>query len=323
MTIERDRFRRVSRKRPCEICGHSDWCTFTENLAFCMRDSHGSFKTARNGAHIHRLNEYRWTTIVRRVPEPIQRCVATEDHRHRVYTSLLLALGLSTRHLKSLLERGFDSRTIHENGYASAPTEDRGNQVSGSLENLGLGDIPGFYKSGDRWRLVKMPPGLLIPVRNERGQSCGIQIRLDNFSGSGRYIWLSSAKKPCGTSSRAPLHWSTPGLLADANEVLLTEGALKGDAISYFLSAPVIAAAGVSLFGRGFGAKLKADHPKITAIICFDSDWRSKPQVKDALIGLQRQLTASGVPWKVRVWPTDYKGYDDCLFAMHSQEVAA
>ena len=105
-------------------------------------------------------------------------------------------------------------------------------------------------------------------------------------------------------------------------ELLLTEGALKADLIAHFLGVSVIAAAGVGLFGREFGAQLKANHPDITAVICFDSDWRTKPQVKAALIALQHQLTMAGVPWRVRCWPIEYKGYDDFLLSMFQTEVA-
>jgi len=168
-----------------------------------------------------------------------------------------------------------------------------------------------------------MQPGILIPILNIRGQICGIQLRRDNYSNHGKYVWVSSAKRNYGTSSGAPLHWSRPKLLASASEVLLTEGALKADVISYFLSVPIIAAAGVGLFGREFGAKLKTNYPNITAVIGIDSDWRTKPQVKAALMALQRQLTAAGLTWKMRLWSSQHKGYDDYLLAEFSNGLAA
>jgi hypothetical protein len=316
-------FFRVSSSRPCHICRRKDWCTLSEDFAFCMRVSAGSFKTARNGAYMHRLKEHCTGTRLVKVSAPRPRFGASEDHLHLVFTSLLRMLGLSSNHLNSLLGRGFERRTIQENHYASAPTEERGNRIAAELVPLGLEGVPGFHKVGDRWRLVKLAPGILVPVRNERSQIVGIQIRHDDYGiNRSRYVWLSSAGRVRGASSGAPLHWAKCQLLACAAEVLLTEGALKADLIAQFLGVPVIAAAGVALFGNNFGATLKRLYPDITAIICFDADWRVKPHVKAPLIALQRQLTAAGVKWRVRCWPSEHKGYDDYLFASRRKEAA-
>jgi hypothetical protein len=98
---------------------------------------------------------------------------------------------------------------------------------------------------------------------------------------------------------------------------------MKGDLVAQFLRSPVIAAAGVGLFPKIFGTKLKTLYPNLTAIIAFDADWREKPHVKAALIALQRQLTAAGVKWKVRCWASEYKGYDDFLFDYSRRGVVA
>lgn len=323
MAIDTGGFRRVSNKRPCEICGRHDWCTFTETLAFCRRISYGSFRTARNGAYMHR-------TEVQQLASPTVRSMsrkapsrAPEEQLDRVYRALLRMLPLSANHKQSLRRRGFDDAAIASRGYRSAPTEAQAHLIVGQLAPLRLDGIPGFHKASDRWCLVRVRPGILLPILNVKGQICGMQHRRDNYADGGKYVWVSSANRNCGTSSGAPIHWSKPELLPSASEVLLTEGALKADVISHFLSVPVIAAAGVGLFGRDFGVQLKADHPNITAVICFDSDWRTKPQVKTALIALQRQLTAAGVPWRVRCWPTEFKGYDDFLLSLFQTEVAA
>lgn len=248
---------------------------------------------------------------------------ASEEQLDRVYRALLRKLSLSAAHRQSLRRRGFDDTAIESRGYRSAPTEAQAHAIAVQLAPLGLDGIPGFHKAGDRWCLISIRPGILIPVLNVKGQICGIQLRRDNYADGGKYVWFSSANRNCGTSSGAPIHWSKPDLLAAATEVLLSEGALKGDLISHFLSVPVIAAAGVGLFGRKFGAQLKAAYPNINVVICFDSDWRIKSQVKAALMALQRQLTAAGVKWKVRCWSSDYKGYDDYLLSSFQSEVAA
>jgi hypothetical protein len=304
---------RVGQKRPCEICRHHTWCTYTDAVAFCMRVSQGSFRTARNGAFMHTSMAARQTNAGPN-PAAFHSARAPNERLHKVYSSLLRTLTLSPKHRESLLRRGFDARAIEENLYASAPTEEQGRSVTVELDPLGLEGIPGFYRVGQCWRLVNMWPGILIKITSEKGQICGIQLRHDHYgSGRGKYVWLSSANRFRGTSSGAPVHWSKFELLLCSIEVLLTEGALKADLISYFLSVPVIAAAGVGLFGRDFGEKLKANFKDITAVICFDSDWRVKPPVKRALLDLQQQLCAARVPWKVRCWRLEYKGYDNYL----------
>jgi hypothetical protein len=188
---------------------------------------------------------------------------------------------------------------------------------------LGLNGVPGFFKVEGMWVLVDLLPGILIPIRNFIGQIVGVQIRHDDPASIAKYLWLSSANRTDGTSSGAPLHWARPELLVNSSEVLLTEGALKGDLISHFLSVPVIAAAGVGLFGRDFATDLKRAYPNLKGAICFDSDWRTKPQVLCQLESLQKQLTQAGIVWTVRCWGTDFKGYDDYLAATRSGEVAA
>jgi hypothetical protein len=317
-------FRRVSKRRPCEICGHHDWCTYTETVAFCTRISNGSFRTARNGTYMHR-------TVVQQREDPVHRSPsrraaprASEEQLGRVYRALLRMLPLSAAHKQSLRRRGLDDAAIEINGYRSAPTEAQARAITPQLASLGLEGIPGFYQEGGRWRVVKLRPGILAPVRNRSGLIVGIQIRHDSYDACRpKYVWLSSANRNCGTSSDAPIHWAKPELLASATEVLLTEGGLKADVISQVLSVPAIAAAGVGLFGRDFGVLLKAHHPNITAVICFDSDWRTKLQVKCALTALQRQLTAASVLWRVRCWPIKFKGYDDFLLSILPTEVAA
>lgn len=323
MRIDSFVFRRVSKKRACEICGQNDWCTFTATVAFCTRISYGSFRTARNGAFMHR-------TQVQQLASPAVRSTsrkapprASEEQLDRVYRAVLRILSLSAAHKQGLRRRGLDDAAIESRGYRSAPTEAQAQAIAVQLTPLGLDGIPGFHKAGDRWCLIGIRPGILIPVLNVKGQICGIQLRRDNYQDGGKYAWLSSANRDCGTSSGAPIHWSKPELLSSQSQVILTEGGLKADVISHFLSVPVIAGAGVGQFGREFGAQLKANYPNITPVICFDSDWRIKPQVKAALIALQRQLTVAGVQWKVRCWPGEDKGYDDYLLSSFQSEVAA
>lgn len=305
-------FRRVSKRRPCEICRHHDWCTYTESAAFCMRVSSGSLSTSRNGAYMHRTSFGDRSEGAQPLPSDTQQLIASQEHLNLVYSSLLRLLSLSNSHKKHLLDRGLTEPAIDADLYRTAPQT---NDLLSHIRHLDLVGMPGFFKREGEWAMVGVPVGILIPVRNVMNKICGLQIRIDDVGKGGRYIWFSSSRHPSGTSSGAPLHWSKPELLTTTKELLLTEGGLKANVISHFLDMPVVGAAGVRSFGAQFAVSLKAAHPHLTIVICFDSDWRSKQPVREALKTLQRQLTSAGVRWQVRSWPSEYKGYDDYLLA--------
>src|ERR1044071_1426669 len=48
-------FVRVSRRRPCAVCGKFDWCSFTrdEMISICMRVSNGAIRMNSRGGFIH------------------------------------------------------------------------------------------------------------------------------------------------------------------------------------------------------------------------------------------------------------------------------
>lgn len=56
--FDRQPLRRVTRRAPCRVCGHPDWCSATEDggLVICMRVSEGEHHVAQNGGHVHVLD---------------------------------------------------------------------------------------------------------------------------------------------------------------------------------------------------------------------------------------------------------------------------
>ncbi len=58
-------FERVSKKRPCRICGKPTYCGFSrdEGISICMRISAGSRGLSRNGGNIHVHPEIPFITI--------------------------------------------------------------------------------------------------------------------------------------------------------------------------------------------------------------------------------------------------------------------
>ncbi len=316
---------RVTTSRRCPECSHASGCMVANDRTLCIRKP--SAKPVRGGLggwwHYHSFNDPPPQITIKK-PKPVER--ASADHIDGALTTLLRKhLALNERHTAALRARGLSEGEIARHGYASAPTPDDGDRIARELSAFNLEGVPGFYKQGGEWHMRDYGAGFFVPVRDERSRIAGLQLRRDE--GEPRYIWFSSNGYPCGTSSGAPIHYARPHLLCGASEVLLTEGALKADVVSYFMDAPVIAAAGVHNFGQDFAATLREKFPNLrTTFIAFDSDFRVKPQVKAALEKLMRELSGAGFKVRVRTWPPEYKGLDDYLAMLsqpHVVEVAA
>jgi hypothetical protein len=255
-------------------------------------------------------------------PLPIER--ASADHVAGVLTTLLRKhLTLSHGHKQRLLARGLSDADIAHAGYRSMPTPAYADNVTRALEEFDLRGVPGFYKDGSRWRMKVYDPGILLPVRDSQLRIRGLQVRLDE--GETRYKWLSSGYNPEGASPGAPVHFSRPHRMRETGETIITEGALKGDVISSFLNCGVVAVPGTSAFNEKFGEWLKSEAPELRrVVIAYDSDWRTKLQVRAALEKLMKVLSRAGLRWSARTWTGDAKGYDDYLLAAsNQQEVAA
>ena len=117
-----------------------------------------------------------------------------------------------------------------------------------------LDSFQGFFletlNSGKKLELEKINftsknSGILIPIRSMEGKIQGFQIRLDQVMEGRKYIWLSSVKFQNGVSSGSPVH--VIGNL-DAEQIYLTEGALKGTIAHYLSGDTFICVAGVNQY---------------------------------------------------------------------------
>jgi hypothetical protein len=310
--------KRVTRRHPCKICGAPKWCGISEDegIAICMHIADGAIKDSANGGYIHSLRESSdWIPSARyNPPKSITPVIASLSRRHLVFEALLDRLSLSGRHGNNLMARGLDDVEIAMNLYASVPMAQDANDLADELaQEFDLQNVPGFYRENGQWKLnvSDYHAGFFVPYRNQHGRIQSLQIRRDN--GEPRYLWLSSSGKPDGTSSGAPLHFARPHRAVTTGEMILTEGALKADIIANQIDEAVIAAAGVDLFPRDFGAWLRRELPHIKAVaIAFDSDWQTKTQVERALLKLAASLETAGIEWDSLEW-SDAKGLDDYL----------
>jgi hypothetical protein len=331
---------RATKKSPCPLCGSAGWpCyrTANEEVAFCK--SVYSDATDKEGLFRHFLVERDRTEWrpreVRREPAPKpQTPVASDDHLHLVYESVLNRLSLSHERRSRLLSRGLDARAIERGMYRDTPTREESDEIARLLAPLGLEGAAGFYHRGGRWRFVGCHAGVFVPYRDTQGRIRGLSYRLDvplrdeRGKVTAKYLWVSSdpertfedgaQKFPRGTKLVPPLHFAAAQKLNSAREVCLTEGALKADVASHLLDVPIIGAAGVSQWGDSFARHFKRRFPKARAVVCYDSDWRTNPHVRHALEKLMADLRDSGVRYVVRSWP-EYpacKGIDDLALAL-------
>lgn len=306
------KLRRVSKKHPCKVCKADHWCGYSENgsIAVCMRIE--SEKRTKNRGFLHVLKE--GETRAPRTEKPIVHSheLAARAHLDAIYSTLIRKhLVLAKNHRENLRARGLTDAEIERNGYTSIPTQLYFDNTARALAEYDLRGVPGFYKV-KTWHAVHLPAGFFIPIRDSKNRVRALQARVDE--GSPRYLWFSSANKPEGVSSGAPVHFSRPHLIEEQNRLFVTEGALKADVIAAKLNAPVIGLAGVTTWPRGFGQKLRRVFPKVREIeLCFDSDFKTNPHVKRALFALINELRLAAYAPSVLVWDDSFKGFDDFL----------
>src|SRR5215207_5102673 len=94
-------FKRVSKKRPCRVCGKPTYCGFSrdEGTSICMRISAGSRGLSRNGGNIHVHPEIPFITIRPRIQRPMSQSIPLAFLEELVTgPSGLLSRGLLEQH---------------------------------------------------------------------------------------------------------------------------------------------------------------------------------------------------------------------------------
>ena len=200
-------FERVSKKRPCRICGKPTYCGFSrdEGTSICMRISAGSRGLSRNGGNIHVHPEIPFIMIRPRIHRPMSQSIplASLEIRDAVFRELirispasnyvpelvagpagLLSRGLLEEHATSY---GALPRTRREratlagilNDYVSA----RFPAYAQSHSGAGVVGVPGFWQELSGVVHIWKPrnydmPFLLIPYKDANGliQACQNQI---------------------------------------------------------------------------------------------------------------------------------------------------
>ncbi len=236
---------------------------------------------------------------------------ATRATRHEVYTLLLKECPLNLEHMQEVARR-FGDKALLELGYGSL-TQPAVISAIKKIRKLFSTDVitsvPGFVKDPfGNLKLVR-DSGLMIPVRDVDGNIIAIQLRTEDEDG--KYKWLSASENSSGSPCHIPISYIRP---PGTQVVRITEGPLKADAAQVLDSSVLtLGVAGVSSWQSCIPVILALEPEHIR--LAFDSDWRTKPQVKLALTEMFQYFMEQGLDVSVEVWDSDYKGIDDLLLA--------
>lgn len=299
------RFRRVTPREPCPVCGREKWCYVGEKGVFCTRVP--SAWPTRDGTAWFHPRVLEGPKAVRYDPEPAPR--AEPEKLDRAYRALLEALTLSERHLSELVRRGLDGEWIEARGYRTLPEGDR-RRIAAEVKRLAdLRGVPGFWRKDGLWH-VAGPAGILLPVRDLGGRIVGFQVKKDDPDG-GKYCWLSSRSRG-GASPGTPVHViRRPGV----ETVLVVEGVLKAEVVAYFLRrVSVVGVPGVSVWRPALPVIHGLGKRKV--LIAYDADLWENEAVRRERDRLARALGLNGYRVALMVWDERLgKGLDDVLRA--------
>ena len=343
-------FKRVSKKRPCRICGKPTYCGFStdEGTSICMRISAGARGPSRNGGNIHVHTEIPIFTFPPTITIPDRESIplAPLEIRDAVFQELIRISSASNYREElvtgpgGLLSRGLLEEQATRYG-ALPPTKRDRSTLAGILSSYvgnhfpnyaklysgaGVVGVPGFWQDPRAVVQIWKPrnylmPILVIPYKDRKGliQACQIRLHARDISvGEKKYRWLASPLERRGTSSGTPIHFTfMPETLPAGETVVITEGALKAETlISFRPKARVIATAGVSC---SHDQIIEAARP-YNLLIAFDADHRTNSAVCRQLARLivqrrkdskERRLSTAT---KIIVW-NGPKGIDDAVRA--------
>ncbi|QQS33018.1 MAG: hypothetical protein IPM50_00075 [Acidobacteriota bacterium] len=334
-------YKRVSKKRPCGICGKPDWCstTATETISFCARSTLNADRVSRHGWGVfyHQDSGFdfnfnrTFSGTSKRKKTRASKLLAPPPILDTVYRKLIELSPASSNYeivngRGGLLERGIDDLSL----YGSLPrlVNERRVLVERLVEALAKGGIrsfqgiPGFWKnSSGSLRLWGEQDSfddlMLIPFVGSEGLIRACQIRFMRYvrNKSGRYVWLSSSKERTGCGPGAPLHHANPGSRLN-KPVLVTEGALKAATAQTLLTDRyVVGNSGVATAHREIVETARGRALEIA----FDNDSLTNPHVARALAALVRLRRSDQNSYaynddvRIVAWDKRIKGLDDAL----------
>ncbi len=346
------RYKRVSRARPCLICGKPDWCSRTsdDSISFCARVTAGADRLSRKegwGVFYHDRELLNQPFLRKGEPRNFSKPQSAEiasaplEIRDFIYNALIRlspasrfesittgAKGLRTRGLTDYANYGPLPSSALERKDLAAQVRILLNQHFATFvrENpRGIRHIPGFWidESGEvnLWQKRDyLHPFLLIPYRNPAGSIQACQIR---FTGAirpnqKRYLWLSLPTME-SAGSGTPLHfagWKMFGRMKENQPIIVTEGALKADVAACFLPDYFTLASGGVSCSHDLIVNLARGK---SLLLAFDNDYQDNPAVMRQLAKLIKLRLQTGIEQetqdstKILGWSRAEKGIDDAL----------
>lgn len=245
---------------------------------------------------------------------------------------------LSKKHHEYLKKvRKLSNEEIKRAGYFSIPNRSKYwmnvflNELKerfGYEENV-LENVPGFYFLDKVGSMTFVSyKGIGIPIKNERQQIVGIQVRLDETNLSGmRYVWFSSSfanekdGMSKGTGSGSPIHISYPKHNRHPEDIYITEGVFKSEQLAKYFQAISVSLQGVQSW-RGKVNQLinfleeEKGQPIRRIHIFFDADVSENVFVYTAFREMYESLKEEfpNLQFSYYWWKKRYgKGIDDLL----------
>lgn len=152
-----------------------------------------------------------------------------------------------------------------------------------------------------------------------------------------KYLWLSSANKPDGTGSGAPIHISVPtdklkdwksGTLLQEKVVWVTEGPLKADITADYIpklydkqelfdvGTTVIAVPGVAAWKPVL--PILAEMGVVKVNLAYDTDMMGNEKVKAQVVSFVTELKSLGYQVNIVAWSPEHgKGIDELMQARY------
>lgn len=339
-------YKRVSKKRPCCICGKPDWCstTATETISFCARSTLNADRVSRYGWGVYYHGsrsgfDFNFDSIralkhfPNRKKTAVSKNLAPSGVRDRVYRRLIELSPASSNHAIAngrggLVERGIQD--LFQYGNLPRLVNERGALTKRLVEALAkegirsFQGIPGFWRDSSGslrlWsELDSFDDLMLIPFVGPDGLIRACQVRFMRYmpNKSGRYVWLSSLKEKNGCGPGAPLHHANPRSRT-AKSILVTEGALKAATAQRLLpDRYVVGNSGVATSHREIIETARGKALEIA----FDNDSFTNPHVARALAALVRSRSADQRSFSyddavtILSWDRRVKGLDEAVLA--------
>lgn len=273
--------------------------------------------------------------MMKKTPKPAQRSTLADiSVIHDTLSGLLGMLKLSEQHREHLrVARGLTDEEIDRLGYKSTPPFYMCKPLTERLIAQGytVEGVPGFYQKDGAWTVSfsTILAGILIPVKGVDGLIRGCQIRLDvplkdenedEDKPGAKYVWLSSAGKPMGTSSGSPVHIAGE---PNSRVVYVTEGILKADISHILMNRTFAGIAGISNLAQlELLLAYLAENGTEVIIGAPDLDRFRNENVSRAVTKMSILARNYGMDFRLLFWNPNYKGVDDWQLAVKRKSTA-